>query len=188
VSQVWLGMTAGCAVCHDHKYDPLTQRQFYEMAAFFNNTTQGAMDGNIKDTLSIVKVPLESDRARFEALASGIAPARERVEARRREARPDFERWLAAAGPGSLGGPVPSEGLLLRAPLSEGEGNKAAFENGAGPREVTAARDLAWEPTSPARSSRAWTTARGRASAAGTSPSTPGEWACTSSIAGRKMP
>ena len=50
VSQVWLGLTAGCAVCHDHKFDPLTQREFYEMAAFFNNTTQGAKDGNIKDT------------------------------------------------------------------------------------------------------------------------------------------
>src|SRR5262249_47176068 len=43
VSQVWLGTTAGCAVCHDHKFDPLTQREFYEMAAFFNNTTQRAM-------------------------------------------------------------------------------------------------------------------------------------------------
>ena len=41
-SQVWLGMTANCAVCHDHKFDPLAQREFYEMAAFFNNTTQGA--------------------------------------------------------------------------------------------------------------------------------------------------
>src|SRR5262245_26290203 len=44
VSEVWMGMTAGCAVCHDHKFDALKQREFYQMSAFFNNTTQAAMD------------------------------------------------------------------------------------------------------------------------------------------------
>lgn len=39
-SAVWLGLTAGCARCHDHKYDPLTQKDFYRLTAFFNNVPE----------------------------------------------------------------------------------------------------------------------------------------------------
>ncbi len=63
VSQVWLGMTAGCCVCHDHKFDPITMRDFYSMSAFFNNTTQNAMDGNIPNTPPTITVPRMGDRA-----------------------------------------------------------------------------------------------------------------------------
>jgi hypothetical protein len=42
---VWMGLTAGCARCHDHKFDPLTQREFFELAAFFNNIDEKGTDG-----------------------------------------------------------------------------------------------------------------------------------------------
>src|SRR5437879_4166641 len=80
VAQVWLGLTAGCAVCHDHKFDPLGLKEFYQMAAFFNNTTQGAMDGNIKDTPPIITVPRREDRPRWEALVKQIKGQRQQVE------------------------------------------------------------------------------------------------------------
>ena len=57
VGTVFLGLTAGCAVCHDHKYDPLTMTDFYSLGAFFNNTTQPAMDGNRKDAPPVVVLP-----------------------------------------------------------------------------------------------------------------------------------
>ena len=41
----WLGMTIGCAQCHDHKYDPVTQRDFYGIYAFFNNVPENGKDG-----------------------------------------------------------------------------------------------------------------------------------------------
>ena len=120
--QVWLGMTVGCAVCHNHKFDPLTTKDFYSLAAFFNNTTQNAMDGNVKDTPPIVTVPLPQDQPRWEALLPEIAAARQAVESRKKDARPQFDDWVAKATPESLGNAIPNGELTFHAPLNEGSG------------------------------------------------------------------
>jgi hypothetical protein len=124
-STVWMGLTTGCAVCHDHKFDPLSQREFYELAAFFNNTTQAARDGNIHDTPPILPVPRPEDRSRFAVVERDLPAARSAVETRRQEARPRFEEWLAAATPESIARGLPQDTPLVRMPFSEGEGSVA---------------------------------------------------------------
>jgi hypothetical protein len=57
LASAWLGLTVGCAACHDHRYDPITQKDFYALAAFFRNTTQPILDGNVADTPPSVLVP-----------------------------------------------------------------------------------------------------------------------------------
>ena len=116
-SQVWMGLTTGCAVCHDHKFDPFSQKEFYELSAFFNNTTQAAMDGNVKDTPPVIFLPGESDRERWTALEGELAQAKQRVDSRREAARPDFDKWLAGLDAEKAAALAPSDGLVLRASL-----------------------------------------------------------------------
>jgi len=65
---VFLGLTLGCATCHDHKFDPLAQRDFYAMGAFFRNANQIAMDGNVHDSPPVIAVPSQTDLPRWKEL------------------------------------------------------------------------------------------------------------------------
>ena len=118
-STVWMGLTAQCASCHDHKYDPLSQKEFYSMSAFFNNTTQPAMDGNRKDTPPIVVVPTKEDRSRWDELPEVKGQANARVERRRATALDDYKGWLAKADQDYLLRDIPTDKLHFAAPFKE---------------------------------------------------------------------
>ncbi|MHB1421768.1 MAG: DUF1553 domain-containing protein [Gemmataceae bacterium] len=146
-ARVFLGLTANCAVCHDHKFDPLTLKDFYSMSAFFNNTTQGAMDGNIKDTPPTVFVPRMEDRPRWDALSKELADARKQVEQRKQTARADFDKWLAASSkPGAPATePLSSEQLRLHAGLNEGSGGTIHLTVDGKPCTAALASGAAWD-------------------------------------------
>ncbi len=144
VGQVWLGMTVGCAVCHDHKFDPFSAKDFYSLAAFFNNTTQNAMDGNVKDTPPIITVPLAADKPRFDTIGGEITTAKQAVETRRQEARPVFNEWLANATTETLAATLPVEALSFHAAMNEGSGKSMrAIVNGE-PHDVTLNDSAQW--------------------------------------------
>ncbi|NBR85793.1 MAG: DUF1553 domain-containing protein [Proteobacteria bacterium] len=124
IGWVFLGLTANCAGCHDHKFDPVTMKDFYSMAAFFRNTTQPPKDGNVKDTAPSIVVPqTPEDARRWSALPGEITAAKAKVDERKRAAEPLFKTWAAKAQPADLDADLNFPGLLVHVPLNEGQGS-----------------------------------------------------------------
>ena len=142
---VFLGLTANCAACHNHKFDPITQRDFYSMAAFFRNTTQSGFDGNARDgrnaAISLISDP--ADDARWTELPALTKAAKQRVEQRRKDALPDFEKWAQITEKASI--KVPTEDLDVHAPLNEGTGNEAAGLAKKGPAKFSSPGKVEWK-------------------------------------------
>jgi hypothetical protein len=95
---VWLGLTVGCATCHDHKFDPISQKDFYSLGAFFRNTPQRAMDGNVSDTPPFLFVPADDDREEYEKLLARLPAIRADMRGARDAAFGRFQKWLADGG------------------------------------------------------------------------------------------
>ena len=71
---VWMGLTAGCAKCHDHKFDPVSQREYYQLAAFFNTVDEVGLDGSQGNAEPQIPAPDPGQRAVLEELDAELAP------------------------------------------------------------------------------------------------------------------
>jgi hypothetical protein len=65
---VWLGLTLNCCQCHDHKYDPFTQKEFYQLYAFFHNVPESGLDGAKGNAAPLFKVPSKAQQLALEKI------------------------------------------------------------------------------------------------------------------------
>ena len=75
-STVWLGLTMGCARCHDHKFDPLQQKEFYEFSAFFNNINERGKGFKYVNSPPFITAPTASQQEKLVELDQRLKEAR----------------------------------------------------------------------------------------------------------------
>ena len=95
-----LGLTLECARCHDHKFDPITQRDYYALCAFFNSIDESGLYSHFTSATPTPAMPLwpAGRREQHAAVQARIARLESRLAAIAREARPGFTAWRRTAG------------------------------------------------------------------------------------------
>ena len=97
-STVWLGLTAGCARCHDHKYDPVSQKEFYGLYAFFNNLPEKGKVFKYGNSPPLIPAPTPAQEAELAAWDRKLAAAEGKFQALRPAMDQHQRKWTIAAG------------------------------------------------------------------------------------------
>jgi hypothetical protein len=120
---VFLGLTMACAACHDHKFDPITQDDFYRLSAFFNNMPDSVYDANQAYSYPTVTIPPAEKRAEAERILGLKAEAERALAARTSQFETLLRAWIAAGGEAAPRR-VSESGLQAHFRLDEAQGRE----------------------------------------------------------------
>ncbi|MBI4661034.1 MAG: DUF1553 domain-containing protein [Verrucomicrobia bacterium] len=119
---VWLGLTMGCARCHDHKYDPFTQKEFYQLFAFFNNLPEKGRANKFGNSPPLIKAPTAAQAKRLEDLDAKLAAAEMEFRVLEPEIASAQEAWEQSLS--KAASRVGIANLKTEAGPEEGHGNR----------------------------------------------------------------
>jgi hypothetical protein len=118
---VWLGLTIGCARCHDHKYDPISQKDFYRLFAFFNNVPEKGRAEKFGNSPPYIKAPTREQERRLAELTLRERQARERWSAMQSAVIAAQEEWEKSQ-PRPTPDWAPDRGLVAHLPFESSHG------------------------------------------------------------------
>ena len=98
-STVFLGLTLQCAQCHDHKFDPLSQKNYYQMYAFFNAVPERGLDGAHGNAGPLLATPTSAQQHQLDEIAQKSASLEQQISALRAEADAAQRRWEEQSAP-----------------------------------------------------------------------------------------
>ena len=129
-STVWMGLTVGCARCHDHKYDPFSQKEFYQLTAFFNNLNEMGKVFKYGNSPPMIPAPTteqQAELARKEAAAAAAKSAFDATAPTRAQGQAEWEKTIAAGADWR-----PARFLIEQVPLESAKfvNGSPAFEPG----------------------------------------------------------
>ncbi|PPL02344.1 DUF1553 domain-containing protein [Parapedobacter indicus] len=116
LGDAFLGITVSCARCHDHKFDPVTQKNYFELYSFFNNIPEaGQISWDNTPPAPTLLLPTEEQEAILRFIDAHVAESERQVKQAIAHANTDFEHWLASGTYKKLKEmTVPKEGLQAR--------------------------------------------------------------------------
>ena len=112
-----MGLTLGCARCHDHKFDPLTQKEFYQFFAYFNNLDEKGMVWNFGNEDPLIKAPLPEQEAELARLDERLRAAGERYDALADSIASEQRAWEAKLRESTVSDWSVGRGLAVHFPL-----------------------------------------------------------------------